>query len=207
MARKKPASAPSPATPTNDSPAIYTLDVFIIQGLVTAAFARKNPVVRRTIEIRSDQTLADPHRAIFAAFDREEEHLYEFQFGKRPMDPKGTRYVLSRTDDALDGGAQIGGVVTRTTIASLHLKVGDRFSYWFDFGDDWWHQINVEKIEPGSPEGTYPRVVSQVGESPPQYPDLNGEDDEEDAAPEKPKKAKKPKKAAKPRRKKPSDRA
>jgi hypothetical protein len=44
--------------------------------------------------MRGDQTLADLHHALFDAFGRWEEHLYEFQFGKGPMDRQGPRYVL-----------------------------------------------------------------------------------------------------------------
>lgn len=43
--------------------------------------------------------------------------------------------------------------------------------HWFDFGDDWWHQINVVKIEDAAPRGRYPKVTKRVGESPPQYVD------------------------------------
>jgi hypothetical protein len=169
--------------------------------LVTAAFARKNPVLRRTIEIRGDQTLRDLHQTIFTAFDREDEHLYEFQFGTRPMDPKCVRYVLPAMASGDDGGPRIGGLVHKTTLASLPLKVGDRFGYWFDFGDDWWHQINVEKIEKRQPEGVYPRLIASEGESPPQYPDFDEAESEEEDVEEKPKKAAKPpKKPSKPRK-------
>ena len=61
------------------------------------------------------------------------------------------------------------GDVTRATIGSLGLKKGAAFGYWFDFGDDWWHQVNVVAIEGESPSGDYPRVVKRTGESPPQY--------------------------------------
>ena len=60
---------------------IYTLEVFLIGGPVTEEFAKKNPVVSRTIQIRGDQSLTDLHDAIFRAFNREEEHLFEFQIG------------------------------------------------------------------------------------------------------------------------------
>jgi hypothetical protein len=55
--------------------------VFLASGPVTAKFAKKNKTVSRTIQIRGSQTLQDLHEAIFDAFDREEEHLYEFQVG------------------------------------------------------------------------------------------------------------------------------
>ena len=59
--------------------------------------------------------------------------------------------------------------VTDTTLASLGLEVGRSFGYWFDFGDDWWHQINVEAIEDKVPRGKFPKVTKREGKSPPQY--------------------------------------
>jgi Plasmid pRiA4b ORF-3-like protein len=151
---------------------LYTLDVFIVSGPITEKFAKKNPVMSRTIQIRGDQTLKDLHHAIFDAFDRFDEHMYEFQFGKGPMHPKGLRYVLpSAVGDQADEDNPPAGQVDTTTIASLGLKVGDSFGYWFDFGDDWWHQINVEAIEDKVPKGKLPKVTKKVGKSPPQYPD------------------------------------
>jgi len=147
-------------------PHLYTLEVFLLSGQITEKFAKKNPVISRTIQIRGDQTLKDLHQAIFDAYGRWEEHLYEFQFGKGPMDPDGPRYVLEKTRDK-----SVAGLVSETTIESLGLKVDDQFGYWFDFGDDWWHQINVECIENKVPKGKYPKVTKRVGKSPPQYPD------------------------------------
>jgi hypothetical protein len=161
----------------SDGPRLHTLDVFLLSGPVTRKFAKKNPVVSRTIEIRGDQTLQDLHHAIFDAFGREEEHMYEFQFGKGPMDPEATRYVLPGAFEFPVGGPAPAGRVDQTTLDSLGLKVGDRFGYWFDFGDDWWHQINVEGIGEPTPKGKYPRVTKKIGKSPPQYADLDEEDE------------------------------
>ena len=172
MARsKKPAAQASKST-EQDKARIYTLDVFIISGPITEKFAKKNPVMSRTIQIRGDQTLKDLHHAIFDAFDRWEEHMYEFQFGKGPMDPKALRYVLpSALKVDIGEDKRPAGSVDQTIIESLNLKVGDRFGYWFDFGDDWWHQINVEAIEDKVPKGRFPKVTKKVGKRPPQYPD------------------------------------
>jgi hypothetical protein len=148
---------------------LYTLEVFIVNGPVTEKFARKNPVISRTIQMRGDQTLEDLHHAIFDAFDRFDEHLYEFQFGKGPMDPKAPRYVLPSADEGDEN--RPAGRVDQTTLDSLGLEVGRNFGYWFDFGDDWWHQINVEAIEDKLPKGKLPKVTKKVGKSPPQYPD------------------------------------
>jgi hypothetical protein len=154
-------------------PRLYTLEVFLIGGPVTKKFAKKNPVVSRTILIRGDQTLEDLHHAIFEAYGREEEHMYEFQLGgKGPMDPKAKRYVQPMAYEDR-GEPAPAGRVNATTLDSLGLKVGDAFGYWFDFGDDWWHQINVEGVEDGAAGGKYPRVTKKVGKSPPQYADLD----------------------------------
>ena len=149
---------------------LYTLEVFLLSGPIAETFAKKNPVVSRTIQIRGDQTLEDLHRAIFDAFGRSDEHMYEFQFGKGPMDPKAPRYVLPGAFEAdMSEVTPPAGRVDRTRIDSLALEIGRSFGYWFDFGDDWWHQINVEAIDDKVPAGKFPKETKRIGKSPPQY--------------------------------------
>ena len=57
----------------------------------------------------------------------------------------------------------------------LGLKVDEVFGYWFDFGDDWWHQVNVVAIEQAE-RGKYPKVIKRMGKSPPQYVDWDEEE-------------------------------
>lgn len=169
-AAKKPAK--KAVTRAGGGQRLYTLEVFITSGPMTGSFARKNPLIARTIQMRGDQTLEDLHHAIFDAFDREEEHMHEFQVGgKGPMDRQARRYVLPMAVDEPFSHRKPAGDLTRATIGSLGLKVDDTFGYWFDFGDDWWHQINVMAIEDAAPRGRYPKVTKRVGESPPQYVD------------------------------------
>ena len=152
---------------------LFTLDVFIISGPMTKRFFEKNKIISRIIQIRGDQTLEDLHYAIFDAFKRFDQHMYEFQIGgKMPMDPKARRYVLrGALEEPIPGPRKPAGDVARTTLGSLGLKVDDAFGYWFDFGDDWWHQINVVAIADEAPRGKYPKVTKRVGASPPQYVD------------------------------------
>ncbi|MBM4331907.1 MAG: plasmid pRiA4b ORF-3 family protein [Deltaproteobacteria bacterium] len=155
---------------------LYTFDVFIVNGPMTRRFVKRNKVVSRTIQIRGDQSLEDLHNAIFDAFDREDNHMYEFQIGgKGPMDPKARRYVLNMYDDDLNSEAKPAGDVRQTPIGSIGLKENEAFGYWFDFGDDWWHQVNVVSIEEVGVVGKYPKVTKRVGKSPPQYVDWNEE--------------------------------
>jgi Plasmid pRiA4b ORF-3-like protein len=145
---------------------IYTLVVFLPRTPINKTFAKKKSGVSRTIQIRGDQTLEDLHHAIFDAFDRDEEHMYEFQLGRGARDRQGPTYVVEDY-----GAGNIVGFVTDTTIDSLRLNVGRSFGYLFDFGDQWQHQINVEVIEEMMPQVSFPRVTKRVGKSPPQYPD------------------------------------
>ena len=89
-------SAPHPS-----SQRIFELEVSLFSGPVTEEFAKVNPTVLRTIQILGDQMLARLHEAIFDAFGRDDEQMYEFEVGgKRPMDRKAKRYVLPEGDEA-----------------------------------------------------------------------------------------------------------
>jgi hypothetical protein len=165
----------STARKARPSPQLYEFEVALLSGPLTREFARKNRAITRTIQILGNQTLEDLHETIFAAFDRYDEHLYEFQIGgKRPHDRNARRYGLTQVQEENDHD----GDVTTTTIDSLGLKKNAIFSYWFDFGDDWWHQIDLLSIDDEFPEADYPRVIRMKGKSPPQYPNM--EDEEED---------------------------
>ena len=176
------AARPSRVASDLQTERLYTLEVAIVSGPVAESFARENPVVARTIEIRGDQTLARLHTAIFKAFDRNDEHLYEFQIGgRRPMDPRATRYGLPEPRGFGLGPPDPVKSAARAKVDALGLEVGDAFCYWFDFGDDWWHTIRVLSIAESAPAGRYPRVTERIGASPPQYLDPDEEEDEVDA--------------------------
>ena len=160
------------------TPQLYTFQVFLTDGPITKAFAEKE--ISRTIQIRSDQTLQALHRAIFKAFDREEEHLHEFNFGKGPpacraergagrYDREGPRYTLRSNMKDFMTDEVTAGDVAKTTLDALGLEVGRAFGYWFDFGDDWRHEIRVQAIGDAPPTGRFPKVTARAGESPPQY--------------------------------------
>src|SRR3954465_1749495 len=137
MARPKKSSVRLHEPTSRGDVGLYTLEVFVLSGPIAEKFARKNPVVSRSIQIRGDQTLEDLHHAIFDAFGRRDEHMYEFRLGKGPMDPKAPRYVLPGAFETDLGGANPpADRVDQTSIESLGLELGRSFGYWFDFGDD-----------------------------------------------------------------------
>jgi Plasmid pRiA4b ORF-3-like protein/LexA DNA binding domain len=142
---------------------LYVVSVYLVSGPISKKFA--NNALSRQIEIRGDQTLEQLHNAIFKAYDRWDEHLYEFQLGKRPFDPHGPNYG---TPDP-PGTRNPDGNARTTKLDDLNLKPNRVFGYWFDFGDDWYHQVQVERVEQAIPTVTYPRIIRRVGKSPPQY--------------------------------------
>ncbi len=48
------------------------------------------------------------------------------------------------------------------------MQVGQRFVYWYDFGDDWWHHITVESVGRADPALAYPRCVAGRRACPPE---------------------------------------
>ena len=154
--------AVAPAAPPAS---MYVVTVFLLGGPINQKLANKE--ISRVIEIRGDQTLDQLHHAIFKAYDRWEIHMYEFQFGKRPFDLDGPNYGIPSPKQNKEGN----GDARSTTLDDLNLIQGRVFGYWFDFGDDWFHQVQVDRIERAIPTVTYPRVIRRVGKSPPQYCD------------------------------------
>ncbi len=54
------------------------------------------------------------------------------------------------------------------TLQDLEKKIQPRFQYIYDFGDDWIHQITVEKILPTEEGKPYPLVVTGRRACPPE---------------------------------------
>ncbi len=133
-------------------------------------FMATHPDIVREIEIAGDQTLDKLHATIFKAFDREEEHGYEFQLSKKRMDRAAPRYAHPQLLDE-DPDDELLHNAAATTLDELGLTVGQKFHYWFDFGDDWWHGITVKGIDAPEPRRKYPRVAGKRGNSPAQYPE------------------------------------
>ncbi len=66
-------------------------------------------------------------------------------------------------------GGPLTGDVAKTAMGALGLAVDEVFGYWFDFGDDWWHRVEVAAIAAPQPKVKYPCIAQRVGASPPQY--------------------------------------
>lgn len=133
----------------------------------------------RKIAIGSGQTMDTLHDAIFDAFEREEEHLYSFFLPRKPTTSK--RVIMKSpaiSPPAEDEFTEFANDLDseETTIGELNLKEKQKFYYLFDWGDEWWHELTFEgEIEFDGEE--LPAVTVKKGDSPPQYPDWD-EDEE-----------------------------
>jgi hypothetical protein len=172
---KKPSSKTSPkktpagnkkGVPSAAAARVYIFAVQLVDGPMSAAHAKRN--ISRHIAMLDGHTLHEFHEAIFQAFGRQEAHGYEFNLGTGPMDRSQVYSAYgewsAEDEDALENA-------TTTPLHALDLKVGRRFGYLFDMGDNWEHVIEVVSTADRPGKGPYPRVVKKIGPSPPQYPD------------------------------------
>lgn len=97
------------------------------------------PPVWRRITVPATITLPELHDAIQTAMGWTDSHLHEFEIG-------GIRYGRPDPDFASDVRPEAG--------VRLLEKVGEgeRISYVYDFGDDWRHDVEVEKALPPGAE-------------------------------------------------------
>jgi hypothetical protein len=119
------------------------------------------PTIWRRIQIR-DCTLADLHYLIQAAMGWENAHLYEFQINRKrysePMEEDGGFGV----DDVEDAA----GMLLSEFVPEGRKQL--KFKYWYDFGDDWWHEIRLEKRVTPDAKVEYPICREGEGACPPE---------------------------------------
>lgn len=125
---------------------------------------KDKPEIWRIIDIQENQMLSSLHKAIFKAFDRFEEHEYSFFLNNNQYDNKNA-YHSPRLKDGDDDK-----LATRIRVDSIHLYGGHKFLYLFDYGDEWWHEVELVEVIKRITRASYPRIVKKQGKSPPQYP-------------------------------------
>jgi hypothetical protein len=99
------------------------------------------PLIWRQFQVTDDYRLDRFHQVIQILMGWQNYHLHEFQIKGRQIGMVG--------GDALDYFPDLEDE-TQIYLRELHLKKGDEFRYQYDFGDDWIHQLKVEKIVEGA---------------------------------------------------------
>ncbi|GAA0469607.1 plasmid pRiA4b ORF-3 family protein [Alkalibacillus silvisoli] len=82
----------------------------------------------RRLIVRNDITFSQFHDVIQTAFKWEDSHLYHFEIG----------------DDEIE----IGSELLETRLGE-RLEIGTKFKYVYDFGDNWEHDVVVERTIEG----------------------------------------------------------
>jgi hypothetical protein len=128
---------------------------------------QRAPEVRRVIDFDGVSTLDDVHRAIQRELDLDDDHLYAFYLSGRYFDPSSEHGPSNSS--RYDSG--------RSVLFRLGLAPGRQFAYLFDFGDEHRHEIKVVSVTDVEAPLGRPVVVESVGEPPPQYGDVEGDDE------------------------------
>ncbi|MEW5963729.1 MAG: plasmid pRiA4b ORF-3 family protein [Pseudomonadota bacterium] len=118
------------------------------------------PAVLRRIEVPLAIKLSDLHLVIQAVMPWWNYHLYQFEVRKM-------RWGLPDPD--FDWGGPRVQAAKAATLADLLAATGAKsFKYVYDFGDDWQHEIRVEKLLEPETGTTYPRLLDVAGRCPPE---------------------------------------
>lgn len=118
--------------------------------------AEVQPPVRRRVQVPGEIDLAVLHEVVQSVVGWTNSHLHEFEIA-------GRRYGIPDPD----WGDQNLVDEAKGKLFRL-VKHGDRFGYLYDFGDNWAHQVTVEKIIAAQPGVRYPRCVAGQGACPPE---------------------------------------
>jgi len=117
------------------------------------------PSVWREVEIASSTTLARLHDVLQVLMDWEDCHLWAFEAGEKrfePPDPE-TNTKLTAGDDP-----------NRMTLGALLRGRGASLRYNYDFGDDWWVDIQLAAVGDPQPNVRYPRCLAGERAGPPE---------------------------------------
>lgn len=143
--RTQPAKLPAKRRKAAGPAPVYQLKVSLRDA--------KPPIWRRLL-VAADTSLARLHATIGAAFGRHGGHMHVFE----------TAYGdFGRADREL--GHRADGSVTLEQVAP---GVKDKIRYTYDFGDDWVHDIVVEKVLDPDPSTAYPRCIGGKRAAPPE---------------------------------------
>lgn len=113
-------------------------------------------MIWRRLWVRSDSTLADLHYILQISFGWTDFHLHRFLI-------YGKEFGIYR-----NGGPIYDQAAQKVRLADLRLRLRERFLYEYDFGDNWQHDITLEKILPVDPRRIYPSCIGGKRSAPPE---------------------------------------
>jgi hypothetical protein len=117
------------------------------------------PPIWRRVQVRSDELLEHLHYVIQLSMGWTNSHLHSFTI-------QGIEYGVPMPEFDADGFAPRDEKKIKLSKVISGEKF--KFSYLYDFGDSWEHEILVEKILAGDPEIEYPLCIKAKRACPPE---------------------------------------
>lgn len=131
------------------------------------------PVWRR-VQVNSVSSFHDLHEVIQVSFDWYDSHLHNFSI--RKSNGEKVEHIYIEPDNEFQGPGSDddwGGFSTiikklseEETLNQWFKKEKDRIVYTYDFGDDWEHEIILEKILEADPKTHYPICLKAKNDAP-----------------------------------------
>ncbi|GAB4396823.1 MAG: hypothetical protein OHK0053_11840 [Microscillaceae bacterium] len=116
-------------------------------------------LIWRKLEVSSEVRLDKLHLIIQTAMGWENAHLYQYIL------PKLQQYIVPEPEDLAEYGHFLASEVSLAKFLSAPKQ---KLRYEYDFGDNWQHDIVLEKILPFDSNVNYPRCLSGKGACPPE---------------------------------------
>lgn len=123
------------------------------------------PVVRRELVVPSDLRLDRLHQVLQAVMGWEDEHLHEFIVGSMR---DGEHFGPAAARGTPDFGGPRSRPESRFTLQQIAPHKGSKVLYWYDFGDDWLHEIVVRAVAPAIPGEANLQCMDALGACPPE---------------------------------------
>ncbi len=113
------------------------------------------PAIWRRLLVRDTISLLEFHDLLQFAMGWEDCHLHQFVKEKSRSGRARAEMSEIRNEE-------------RTKLQDVLRKPKDRMLYEYDFGDGWLHNIVLEKVLDGDPNGKYPWLLAGKGACPPE---------------------------------------
>lgn len=120
-----------------------------------------NTDIWRMISIPAQNNLDDLSKAILDAYRFDRSHLYRYIYPTR----FGTHVEVNHPY------LERGLATNQMRIGDLPERPGFQMVFNYDFGDDWYFYLQLEKIEPPDPSIKHYKIGKRQGKSPAQYDD------------------------------------
>ena len=147
--------------------------IYLIKAILSDWYGHVRGMPYRTLAVPEEFTLYSLAEAIVDSFNFDFDHAFGFYDNIK-------RWTVS--DEGYELFADIGeesefNGVKRTKVNKVFNEINKKMLFLFDYGDEWHFIIELKRLEASKEDAKYPLVVESVGEAPPQYGEMDEEDE------------------------------